>query len=120
MRVILFHDKRDLLSGIVLASFGSFLIYEAQRLPYRSEFGPGPGFLPLWIGIGIVACSAVMPMSDHCDYKELVDAVKQCRPEKVYTFHGFAAEFAKSLRQMGYDAEPVGEKSENASLDSFQ
>ena len=66
----------------------------------------------------------VMPMSDHCDYKELVDAVKQCRPEKVYTFHGFAAEFAKSLRQMGYDAEPVGEKGgkegENASLDSFQ
>ena len=58
--MILFHDKRDLLSGIVLASFGSFLIYEAQRLPYRSEFGPGPGFLPLWIGIGIVACSAVM------------------------------------------------------------
>lgn len=53
-------DKRDLLSAIVLASFGSFVIYEARRLPYRSEFGPGPGFLPLWIGIGIVACSAVM------------------------------------------------------------
>jgi putative mRNA 3-end processing factor len=65
----------------------------------------------------------VMPLSDHCDYKELVDAVKQCRPDKVYTFHGFAAEFAKSLRAMGFDAQPVGNgksEEESLSLDSFQ
>jgi putative mRNA 3-end processing factor len=64
----------------------------------------------------------VMPMSDHCDYEELVTAVKQCRPEKVYTFHGFAAEFAKSLREMGYDAEPVEKagSGKNLSLDSFR
>ncbi|HKU49858.1 MAG TPA: MBL fold metallo-hydrolase [Nitrososphaera sp.] len=64
----------------------------------------------------------VMPMSDHCDYKELVAAVKQCRPEKVYTFHGFAAEFAKSLKEMGYDAEPVERAGtgKNLSLDSFR
>ncbi|HEY7316123.1 MAG TPA: tripartite tricarboxylate transporter TctB family protein, partial [Candidatus Binatia bacterium] len=37
--------------------FGSFVIYEARGLPYHSEFGPGPGFFPLWIGVGIVACS---------------------------------------------------------------
>jgi putative tricarboxylic transport membrane protein len=37
--------------------FGGFVIYEARGLPYHSEFGPGPGFFPLWIGIGIVACS---------------------------------------------------------------
>jgi putative mRNA 3-end processing factor len=70
----------------------------------------------------------VMPLSDHCDYKELVTAVKQCRPEKVYTFHGFAAEFAKALREMGFDAEPVGNgrrgkkraEEKTLSLDSFQ
>lgn len=50
----------------------------------------------------------VMPVSDHCDYNELVAAVKQCNPEKVYTFHGFASEFAKSLKDMGFDAEPIG------------
>ncbi len=66
----------------------------------------------------------VMPLSDHCDYEELVGAVKQCRPEKVYTFHGFAAEFAKTLVEMGYDAEPVRKgamkEERSLSLDSFQ
>jgi putative mRNA 3-end processing factor len=68
----------------------------------------------------------VMPLSDHCDYKELVTAVKQCRPDKVYTFHGFAKEFAGALCEMGFDAEPVGnvhgrkEVEKTLSLDSFQ
>jgi putative mRNA 3-end processing factor len=66
----------------------------------------------------------VMPLSDHCDYKELVVAVKQCRPDKVYTFHGFAREFAESLCEMGFDAQPVGnghgKVEETVSLDSFQ
>lgn len=66
----------------------------------------------------------VMPLSDHCDYSELVTAVKQCRPDKVYTFHGFAREFAESLCDMGFDAEPVGHsrkgEEKTLSLDSFQ
>ncbi|MFL6477764.1 MAG: exonuclease [Nitrososphaera sp.] len=66
----------------------------------------------------------VMPISDHCDYSELVAAVKQCKPEKVYTFHGFAKEFAEALLRMGFNAEAVGqEKSRKQekmiSLDSF-
>ncbi len=68
----------------------------------------------------------VMPLSDHCDYKELVAAVKQCRPDKIYTFHGFAREFAESLQEMGFDAEPVGNGHNRKAaqmaltLDSFQ
>jgi putative tricarboxylic transport membrane protein len=53
-------SKEELLASVILTSFGSFVVYEALRLPYSSEFGPGPGFFPLWIGIGIVACSLVM------------------------------------------------------------
>ena len=67
----------------------------------------------------------VMPLSDHCDYNELVAAVMQCKPEKVYTFHGFAKEFAESLCEMGFNAQPVrndhGKKAEKTiSLDSFK
>jgi putative tricarboxylic transport membrane protein len=54
---MVFNGKGELLAAILLAGFGSFVIYEARILPYHSEFGPGPGFFPLWIGIGIVACS---------------------------------------------------------------
>jgi putative mRNA 3-end processing factor len=71
----------------------------------------------------MIGLDYVMPLSDHCDYRELVAAVKQCRPEKIYTFHGFAREFAESLREMGYDAEPVGNghgRKAEISLDSFR
>jgi len=80
------------------------------------------GFTGWAVGSGYKYMSGldyVMPLSDHCDYRELVDAVKQCMPEKVYTFHGFAAEFASTLRKMGFDAEPLGRGKKTLSLDSF-
>jgi putative mRNA 3-end processing factor len=48
-----------------------------------------------------------LPLSDHCDYKELVRLVLASGARKVYTIHGFSAEFALSLRGMGIDAEPL-------------
>jgi putative mRNA 3-end processing factor len=47
------------------------------------------------------------PMSDHCDYKDLVQVVRKCNPKKVYTFHGFTIDFAKKLRKLGFDADPL-------------
>lgn len=44
-------ERRDLVAGIFVGGFGIFVIYEASSLPYYSEFGPGPGLLPLWLGI---------------------------------------------------------------------
>lgn len=56
-----------------------------------------------------------IPLSDHCDYNELLDLVKRCNPEKIYTVHGFVEEFAADLSKMGYDAQPLRENS----LDEF-
>ncbi|MDE1858674.1 MAG: exonuclease [Thaumarchaeota archaeon] len=47
------------------------------------------------------------PLSDHCDYDELVKLVQAVSPEMVYTVHGFAAEFARDLRKMGFSARPL-------------
>ena len=47
------------------------------------------------------------PLSDHCDYPELVSLVQAVSPEMVYTVHGFAAEFASDLRRMGFSARPL-------------
>ena len=49
----------------------------------------------------------VIPFSDHCDHRELLEVVKQCNPRKIYTFHGFQEEFANYLVNLGYDAEPI-------------
>lgn len=47
-------DKGNLVSGACLATFGIYVISVASKLPYVSEVGPGPGFFPLWLGIGMV------------------------------------------------------------------
>jgi putative tricarboxylic transport membrane protein len=50
-------STKDLVSGAVLAAFGVYVILESTRLSYLTEEGPGPGFLPLWLGIAIVVLS---------------------------------------------------------------
>lgn len=56
-----------------------------------------------------------IPLSDHCDYLELLKLVKQTGAQKIYTVHGFVEEFASDLVKMGFDAQPLRENS----LDEF-
>jgi len=56
-----------------------------------------------------------IPMSDHCDFNELVDMVVQSGAEQVYTIHGFVDEFAEHLKKIGITAQPLVENS----LDDF-
>jgi len=56
-----------------------------------------------------------IPMSDHCDFNELVDMVIQSGAEKVYTIHGFVNEFAEHLRKIGISSQPLVENT----LDNF-
>ena len=56
-----------------------------------------------------------IPMSDHCDFNELVDMVIQSGAEKVYTIHGFVNEFAEHLRKIGINSQPLVENT----LDNF-
>ncbi|QQG49134.1 MAG: exonuclease [archaeon] len=49
------------------------------------------------------------PLSDHCDYQELLELVQAVSPEVVYTVHGFASEFAADLRRIGFAARPLAE-----------
>ena len=56
-----------------------------------------------------------IPMSDHCDFNELVDMVIKSGAEKVYTIHGFVNEFAEHLRKIGISSQPLVENT----LDNF-
>lgn len=48
------------------------------------------------------------PLSDHCDYADLMDFVARCSPTKVYTVHGYCEQFASSIRrELQIDAEPL-------------
>jgi ATP-dependent DNA ligase I len=54
-------------------------------------------------------CDAAFPMSDHADFPDLIEMVKRVQPKKVYTVHGFAADFAHTLRELGFDAQAMSE-----------
>jgi Cft2 family RNA processing exonuclease len=44
------------------------------------------------------------PLSDHCDFDELLDVVRQSGADHVYTVHGFADDLARHLRRRGVRA----------------
>jgi DNA ligase-1 len=52
---------------------------------------------------------AAFALSDHADFPELVEFVRQIEPKKVFTVHGFAADFAQTLRELGFDAQSLSE-----------
>lgn len=54
-------------------------------------------------------CDAAFPLSDHADFPELLEMVKRVQPKKVYTLHGFAADFAQTLREHGCDAQALSQ-----------
>src|SRR5438132_2404551 len=47
---------------------------------------------------------AAFPLSDHADYDDLLRYVDLVQPKRVLTLHGFAAEFARDLRDRGVEA----------------
>ncbi len=54
-------------------------------------------------------CDAAFPLSDHADYPDLLRFVDAVQPRLVLTLHGFAQEFALTLRERGVEAWAIGE-----------
>jgi putative mRNA 3-end processing factor len=52
-----------------------------------------------------------LPLSDHADYAELLEAVDRVRPRRVYCTHG-PESFVDRLRDAGYDAHFLGRPSQ--------
>jgi Cft2 family RNA processing exonuclease len=52
----------------------------------------------------VFGADLAFPLSDHCDFDELLEVIRRSGAEKVYTVHGFVQEFAKQLRRRGVRA----------------
>src|SRR4030088_2388020 len=55
---------------------------------------------------------AAFPLSDHADYTDLLRYVDLVKPQRVLTLHGFAAEFARDLRNRGIEAWALSEENQ--------
>jgi Cft2 family RNA processing exonuclease len=53
---------------------------------------------------------AAFPLSDHADFPSLIEFVKRVAPKRVFTLHGFAADFARTLRELGFNAQALSEQ----------
>lgn len=53
---------------------------------------------------------AAFALSEHADFPGLIEFVKRVAPKKVFTLHGFAADFARTLRELGFDAQALSEQ----------
>jgi putative tricarboxylic transport membrane protein len=50
----------DRAAALGLAAFGLFVTAQAWRLPYWLDRSPGPGFVPLWLGILLTLSAALV------------------------------------------------------------
>lgn len=57
-------------------------------------------------------CDAAFPLSDHADFNDLIRFVEQVQPRQILTLHGFAREFARTLRERGWDATAIGHENQ--------
>ncbi|PYK28573.1 MAG: DNA ligase [Verrucomicrobia bacterium] len=55
---------------------------------------------------------AAFPLSDHADYDDLIRYIELVQPRRVFTLHGFAAEFASDLRARGVEAWALSEENQ--------
>ncbi|WP_158059299.1 MBL fold metallo-hydrolase [Halorussus halophilus] len=58
------------------------------------------------------------PLTDHCDYDELISVVEAVDPDVVYTHHGFDTEFADTL-QTEFDRDARAFLGDQTRLDDF-
>jgi putative tricarboxylic transport membrane protein len=50
----------EVVSGVLLAALGVYVIVQSRQWEYLGPDGPGPGFFPLWYGIALVALSLAL------------------------------------------------------------
>lgn len=86
---------------LVVGSTGSLRRW-SERLPKRRTI-----FVSGW-GVDSNArykfgVDVVIPLSDHADYYDLIEYVRQAEPKEVLVTHG-APDFAQHLRQLGFKA----------------
>jgi putative tricarboxylic transport membrane protein len=47
--------RADQLSALLWMAGGTIVLLQSWELDYMAEYGPGPGFLPFWLGVGVIA-----------------------------------------------------------------
>lgn len=98
--------KADLKNAIIIAPPG------AEGTPWLQKLQPySLGVCSGWMQVRGNArrrnADRGFVLSDHADWPSLLQAVDLCKPEKVFTTHGFTAAFSRYLNENGIESEEV-------------
>jgi len=55
--------KAEMIAGIVLLLLSGLVIFSALQMPPSTSFGPGAGFLPLWLGVLLAVLATILFVS---------------------------------------------------------
>ncbi len=61
--------KGDRVFSVICMGLSLWLILESRKFDFTSKFGPGPGFLPFWLGI-ILGVISIFKFIDTCRKKD--------------------------------------------------
>jgi hypothetical protein len=62
--------RPDAVSGSLLFGLGMLVTFQSRTLDYLDEFGPGPGFLPYWLGLLMTLLGLCLAISGLRNRKE--------------------------------------------------
>lgn len=52
--------RADQIGGVLLLMFGAGYAAVARGYPYSTPYGPGSGFMPLWLGVGMLVLALLL------------------------------------------------------------
>ncbi|MGQ0535110.1 MAG: MBL fold metallo-hydrolase RNA specificity domain-containing protein [Methanobacteriota archaeon] len=100
----------------------SFYVVENAELKRGSAFAKmirraggslayASGWCHAWSFFKQFDIDAQFPLSDHAGFSQLLEFVKRCEPERVYTIHGKTKELAAAVTQrLGIEARALGDE----------
>ena len=87
-------NRQQFIILLPLSKLRSEFVYNLRRSGVRTAYVSG------WCLKYSFNVDAQFPLSDHADFEQLIRFVQGCNPERVFTFGGYAAQFAEYLKKI--------------------
>jgi putative tricarboxylic transport membrane protein len=100
-----------LVAGAVFAAIGIFVTFQGYHLRLEGQYGPGPGFFPFWIGLGVTALSAVWLVQVLAGSGATPATEADGERPRLWRLAAIVAAlvaFAAALRTLGFDLSMLG------------
>ncbi|QQK77719.1 tripartite tricarboxylate transporter TctB family protein [Salicibibacter cibarius] len=82
--------KAEIIFAFMLLLFSIFMLVEALGFEYSSDFGPGPGFAPVWLSIILILLATTLILShtvkkeDHNEGQSFFKSKKGLKQASVF------------------------------------